>query len=55
MHPSKAMTAMICEIFFVGREGYMKSKVVIKFRAMFFSFVRSLGITFQGNLHVYSI
>lgn len=31
----KAMTAMICEIFFVGREGYMESKMVIKFGAMF--------------------
>lgn len=31
----KAMTAMIREIFFVGREGCMESKMVIKFGAMF--------------------
>lgn len=49
------MTAMIREIFFVGREGYMKSKIVIKFGTMFFSFVRALGMTLQGKFHIYSI
>lgn len=36
LHHSKAMTAMICKIFLIGREGYVKNKMVIKFGAMFF-------------------
>jgi len=55
MHPSKTMTATICKIFFVGREGYMKSKMIIQFGAMFFSFVRLLDTALRGNLHIYSV
>lgn len=36
LHPFKAMTAMTCEILFVGREGYMKGKKALIFGATFF-------------------
>lgn len=49
------MTAMIYEIFVVGREGYRKSKMIINVGAMFITFVLSLEITLQGNLQIYSI
>jgi len=34
------MINITCEILFVGREGYLKGKKIIKFGSTFFNFVR---------------